>query len=131
MAGSQTKSGSVVAELARQSQTIEKRNCAKNREAAVDQCPKKWDAANWSANQREGDYSSARDKPDMQNRAVSDRVDERKNEETCDDEMAEGKPVRRITKEWKSRIRLQNSRVNIGNEIAKSDMRTDPTIEYR
>jgi len=51
------------------------------------------------------------------------------NEHKRDDEMSEAQPVRRVTKEWKSRIRLQNSRVNVRNEAAEFSARTKPPIE--
>src|SRR5205807_7917301 len=99
--------------------------------AAVDQCPKEWNATNWSASECENDYSGTSGKANAQNGSISDRVNKRKNEETCDDKMAETEPVRRVTKEWKLRIGVQNSRVNARNETAKFKVRIKPTIKDR
>jgi len=118
----------VLSSLAVKPEAIEKRDGGKNSEAAVDQCPEKRDAAI-------GPQMSARTmtpahaaRPNAQNGSVSDRVNKRKNEESSDDEMSEAQPVRRVTKEWKSRIRLQNSRVNVRNEVAEFSARTKPPI---
>src|SRR5713101_4306959 len=81
-----------------QSEAIAKRNRAEDSERAVNQAPANRYLANGAANQRQRNDERARDKTRTQNPYVSQRVNERPDEENGNDDVRKRQPVRAVSK---------------------------------
>ncbi len=70
-----------------------KRNAAEDAKAAIDETPRKWNAADGAGNERERDDSGARDEAEVEEPAVADGIAIWSDEGDGDNEMCEGEPV--------------------------------------
>src|SRR2546427_7217488 len=89
-----------------QSEAIAKWNRAEDSERAVNQPPANRYLANGAANQRQRNDERARDKTGTQDPDVSQRVNERPDEENGNDDVRKRQPVRAVSKPRVHRVAL-------------------------
>src|SRR5579863_8354163 len=87
-------------------------NDAHRAKAAIDETPGKRNSAERPGNKRERNDSGTCDEAKGDDPFVPDRVDPRPNERHCNHEMGKGEPVRSVSNERVSGIRLGDSAVD-------------------
>ena len=90
----------------------EERDDADDTEAAVDETPPGWNAAYWSGDEGQRNYTGTGDDAELEYPLVADGVNERTDEGDGDDEVGEGEPIGSVSHEWVGAVGVDDAVVN-------------------
>ena len=114
-------------------QADEKRDRSEDAEAAVDETPGAWNAADWTCDEGERNDGGAGDDAELKYPFVADRVAPGANEDDRENEMGEGKPVSSVGEEGIALACVLKGVVNFGDptndRVRKYGMRGEEQCE--